>query len=315
MHPQLIKIPFINLTIHSFGPMMVLGFLMGLLLIRRLSRRAGFSPEIITNAAMYSLIIGVIGARIFFVAHHFDTLRGDFLGAVAVWRGGLEFLGGVIPAVAFLLIYLRFHKQPARRYLDIMAMGLMMGLAFGRIGCFLNGCCFGRPTDLPWAVRFPYDSFAYISQINPNPARARTKPQLNLPKEEYFSFQEENGIWHPKPFDQLTEKQKHEVTKGKYRCLPIHPTQLYASANALIRCAILCAFRRKTYKPNQRRWRHGSIVALTLMLYGLTRFILESIRDDNPLEFASLTISQILGLIIAIAGMAFLAFPNHDNPG
>ncbi|MHC4744599.1 MAG: prolipoprotein diacylglyceryl transferase, partial [Planctomycetota bacterium] len=248
MHQRLIEIPFLNLTIHSFGPMIVLGFLTALFLMRRLARRAGLSAEIITNAAMYSLIIGVIGARIFFVFHHFEQLRGNLLGAIAVWRGGLEFLGGVIPTVVFLFIYLHLRKQPIRRYLDIMAMGLMMGLAFGRLGCFLNGCCFGRPTDLPWAVRFPYDSFAYNSQINENPARGRTEPQLSLPKEEYFGFREE-GKWYPKTFDQLTEKQKYEVTKGQYRCLPVHPTQLYASANAFVICAILYAFWRKTHQP------------------------------------------------------------------
>ena len=247
MHPNLIEIPFIHLTVHSFGPMMVLGFLMGLLLIRRLSRRAGLDPEIITSAAMYSLIIGVIGARIFFVAHHFENLRGNLLAAVAVWRGGLEFLGGVVPAVAFLLFYLHRRKQPLRRYLDIMAMGLMMGLAFGRVGCFLNGCGFGRPTDLPCGIRFPYGSFAYISQINANPARGRLDPQLNLPKHEYYSFQNRDGNWYPKPLEELTEQQKHEVTKCQYRCLPAHPAQLYASANALLICAILYAFWRKTH--------------------------------------------------------------------
>ena len=327
MHPRLIEIPFIHLTIHSFGPMMMLGFLAGLLLIRRLSRRAGLAPEIITSAATYSLIIGVIGARIFFVAHHFDQLRGNLLGAVAVWRGGLEFLGGVVPAAGFLLLYLRFHKQPVRRYLDIMAMGLMMGLAFGRIGCFLNGCGYGRPTDLPWGIRFPYGSFAYISQINSNPARGRSEPQLNLPKHEYFSFQDQHGQWYPKPLEELTDHQQHEVTKGAYRCLPTHPTQLYASANALLICASLYAFWRRTSRPqsdsttnnqlsivNNQFLRPGSTVALTFILYAITRFILEAIRDDNPLEFASLTISQIISAIMFIVGITLLTLLATAKP-
>jgi len=327
MHPSLIEIPFIHLTIHSFGLMMMLGFLAGMLLIRRLSRRAGLDPEILTSAATYSLIIGVAGARIFFVAHHFEKLRGDLLGAVAVWRGGLEFLGGVVPAVGFLLFYLHRRKQPIRRYLDIMAMGLMMGLAFGRVGCFLNGCGFGRPTDLPCGISFPYGSFAYISQINSNPARGRPEPQLNLPQDDYLSFQDEDGLWYPKPLEELTDRQQHEVTKGAYRCLPAHPTQLYASANALFICAILYAFWRRTSRPqsdsttnnqlsiiNNQFLLPGSTVALTFILYAITRFILESIRDDNPLELASLTISQIISVVMLIAGLALLPLLTIGKP-
>jgi len=113
--------------------MIVLGFLAALFMMRRLSRRARLSPAMITNAALYSLVIGVVGARAFFVVHYFEQFREEPLNIFATWHGGLEFLGGVIPAVGFLLFYLHHHKLPVRRYLDIMAIGLMMGLAFGRI--------------------------------------------------------------------------------------------------------------------------------------------------------------------------------------
>ncbi len=139
MHPRLIEIPFLHVTIWGFGLMMVLGFLSALWLVRRLARRGGLDPEAIANVALYCLIVGVIGARAFFVVHHLDQFRGDFLGVFAIWHGGLEFLGGVVPAVGFLLVYLRLRRLPMRRYLDILAMGLMLGLAFGRLGCFLNG--------------------------------------------------------------------------------------------------------------------------------------------------------------------------------
>jgi phosphatidylglycerol:prolipoprotein diacylglycerol transferase len=293
--------------------MMVLGFLAAIVLMRRMSRKAGLDPAIMTSAALYSLIVGVVGARIFFVVHRFDQFRGDILGSVAVWRGGLEFLGGVIPAIGFLLFYLHRHKLPIRRYLDIMAVGLMMGLAFGRIGCFLNGDCFGKPTDLPWGIRFPYRSFVYLSQINPDPGRGRTDPHLKLPRAEYFSFSGENGKWCPKPLEELTQQQQYEVTKGKYRCRPVHPSQLYAWANALLLCAILYVFWRRSSgapssgEPRRRTWRSGSTVGLALVLYGVSRFLLEFVRDDNPFEFAFLTISQIIGVVILVLGVALLA--------
>jgi len=312
MYPRLFEIPLFHLKIGTFGPMMVLGFLAALFLMRRLARRANLDPAIITNAAFYSLIAGVIGARLFFVLHHFEKFRRNLLDIVATWQGGLEFLGGVIVATAILLLYLRFRKLPVRRCLDIIVIGLMMGLAFGRIGCFLNADCFGKPTNLPWGVRFPYGSFVYISQINPDLKRNRTTPHLHLPKADYFSYYDQQGKWYPKPLEDLTETQQYEVTKGRYRCLAVHPSQLYSSANALLLCFILYLFWRKTLTKagsglaQKRLTTPGSITALMLILYGFTRFLIEFIRDDNPYEIASLTISQILGIVMIISGTVLL---------
>jgi phosphatidylglycerol:prolipoprotein diacylglycerol transferase len=294
--------------------MMVLGFLAALFTMRRLSRRARLDPAMITNAALYSLIIGVVGARAFFVAHYFDQFREDPLNIFATWHGGLEFLGGVIPAIGFLLFYLHHHKLPVRRYLDLMAIGLMMGLAFGRIGCFLNADCFGKPTDLPWGVRFPYGSFVHISQINPDPKRNRPEPYLKLPQDEYLSFYDK---WYPKPLEQLTEQQRYEVTKGRYRCLGVHPSQLYASANALLLCGILYFFWRKSLgstgsdNASKLLGRPGSMVGLMFVLYGFSRFLLEFIRDDNPYELGILTISQILGIVMLVLGVVLLVVLSH----
>jgi phosphatidylglycerol:prolipoprotein diacylglycerol transferase len=312
MHPVLVRLPVIHITIWSFGAMAVAGFLAGMLVTRWMCRRVGLDPEVISNAALYSLIVGMIGARAFFVIHYFDQFRGDLAGVFAIWRGGLEFLGGAIPAIALLLLYLHHRRLPVRRYLDILAVGLMVGLAFGRIGCFLNGCCFGRPAQVPWAVRFPYRSYAYLSQINADPKRHRAQPYLDLPRTEYLSFTDEDGRWYPKPLAELTPSQRHEVTAGKYQCLLIHPTQLYASANALLMAGILYAFWRKSRtvsdlgEPRRRFWRPGLTTALGFILYGITRPLLEWVRDDNPFEFASLTISQIGGILFFVFGMVLL---------
>lgn len=317
MYPRLFEIPFLHLTIGTFGPMMVLGFLAALFMMRRLSRRARLDPAMITNAALYSLIIGVVGARAFFVVHYFDQFRGDPLNIFATWHGGLEFLGGVVPATGFLLFYLHHHKLPVRRYLDLMAIGLMMGLAFGRIGCFLNACCFGKPTDLPCAIRFPYGSFVYISQINSDLKRNRPEPHLKLPQAEYLNFYDKHGKWYPKPLEQLTEQQRYEVTKGRYRCLGVHPSQLYSSANALLLCGILYLFWRKSLgstgseNASKLLGRPGSMVGLMFVLYGLARFLLEFIRDDNPYELGILTISQILGIVMLVLGVVLLVILPH----
>jgi len=313
MHPELLRIPFItDLTIKSYGTLMVIGFLVAVFVLRRLGRREGLDPILITNVSLYSLIAGIVGARLFYVLHYPDRFSGDWLSVFKIWYGGLEFLGGVILAMAMMLAYLVRRRLPVRRTLDVMAIGLMVGLGFGRIGCFLNGCCFGRPSDLPWAVRFPYNSFAYVSQINPSPERGRASPQLDLPKDPYFDFNDEQGKWHPKPLSALTDSQRYDVTEGRWRCLPVHPSQLYGSAKGFVLALLLYGFWRKAWSLRQAGkaglWlaRPGQTWGLMFVLYGIARFLLELTRDDNPYEWGHLTISQGIGLAMVIIGVGLM---------
>ena len=318
MYPELFELPLIHLTIKSYGLMMVIGFLSAVFIIRRLSRDITTNPQYITNAALYSLIAGVAGARMFYVAHYFDQFKGRFTEVFYIWEGGLELLGGVVLAISVIFFYLWYHKLPIRQYLDILAIGLMMALAFGRIGCFLNGCCFGKPTNLPWAVRFPYGSFAYISQVNADSARNRPDPQLQLPPD-FFNHKDKNGISYPKPYEQLTEQQKAEVTKGKYRCLPVHPTQLYSSISAAVLCLILYLFWKRAQKdtksggPKKLFTKPCSTFAMMFIIYGITRFFLEFLRDDNPFEYGwwaiykGGTVSQNIGIYMTIFGLILMA--------
>jgi phosphatidylglycerol:prolipoprotein diacylglycerol transferase len=312
MFPELFEIPFIHVTLKSYGLMMVIGFLVAVSLIRRLSRNITPDPQLITNAALYSLIGGVVGARLFYVIHYFEHFKEDPVSVFAIWHGGLELLGGVLLAITVIFFYLLYHKLPIRHYLDILAIALMLALVFGRIGCFLNGCCFGKPTELPWAVRFPYNSIAYLSQVNPDLERNRSAPQLELPPE-YLSYIDNNGNRHPKPYEELTEQQKFEVTKGKYRCLPVHPTQLYTSAGAAVLCLILYFFWRRSQNAGSSKTagkiftEPGSTFALMFALYGLTRFFIEFLRDDNRFEIDGLTISQLIGIAMIIFGATLMA--------
>jgi phosphatidylglycerol:prolipoprotein diacylglycerol transferase len=319
MHPKLFEIPFIHLTVPSYGLMMVGGFLLAVWVIRRLSRDITPDPQFITNAALYSLIAGVVGARLFFVVHYFYKFKGDLLSVFAIWRGGVELLGGVLLAIAVIFLYLWYHKLPVRRYLDILAIGLMLALVFGRIGCFLNGCCFGRPTNLPWAVRFPYHhpilthSPAYRSQAYPNLDRNRPDPQLELPSD-FFGYLDKNVQWYPdlKPYDQLTAEQKYTVDKGPYRCLPVHPTQLYSSAAGAVLALLLYLFWRRSQKTGNSKnlkkflTKPGCTFGLMFILYGTMRFFMEFVRDDNPFEFDSITISQNIGIALIVLGAVLI---------
>ena len=318
MIPELFKLPFINVTVKSYGVMMVVGFLFAVLLMRNMARRGSQDPDKITNIALYALITGVIGARIFYVFHNFDQFRGNLMQVFALWEGGLEFVGGVILAIVFVVAYVFIQKVSALRYFDILVVGLMLGLAFGRIGCFLFGCCFGKPTECPVGVSFPYRSPSYYSQVYPDQDRDRQKPRLELPNE-YFGHYSPDGKWVPatefekyhsalKPKKHLTDHQHQQVTQGKYQALPVHPTQLYSSANAFLLCGLLYLFWRKVglYRP-------GSTFSLMFIAYGTTRFMLETIRDDNPFEHAwwaiykGGTISQNIGIYMVIVGLICFA--------
>ena len=321
MHPELFEIPFIHLTVKSYGLMMVVGFLVAVYLIRRLSRDITPNPQLITNAALYFLIAGVVGARLFYVVHYFDQFRGRLLSVFAIWQGGLELLGGVLLAIAVIIFYCWRHKLMLRRYLDVLAIGLMAALAFGRIGCFLNGCGFGKPTEVPWAVRFPYASHAYRSQIYPNPKRNRPEPQLKLP-DDFFGYYDENGVRFQdlKPKKYLDQWQKQTVENGKYRCLPVHPTQLYSSANGAVLCLILYLFWRRYQNHNDPKnlnklfARPGCTFGLMFILYGITRFFIEFLRDDNPYEFDGITVSQNISIAMIVLGVILMVIFQKMKP-
>lgn len=320
MHPEFFRIPLTSLTIKSYGLMMVVGFLGAVTVIRYLSRHFTRDPQLITNAALYALIAGVAGARAFFVIHYFDQYRDNPLRVFAIWNGGLEVIGGVMLAIAVILLYGRYHKVPIRHYLDVLAVGLLVALMFGRIGCFLNGCCYGQPTDLPWGVRFPYGSFSYSGQVKPDPGRHRLEPYFSLPPE-YFGPAEENG-YNPsalKPAKDLTPGQLELVTTGPYRARPVHPTQLYASVAAGLLALLLYGFLRRSQRAEATgRYgvltKPGSIFSLMFILYAIMRFSLEMIRDDNPFEMAGLTISQLLSFVLAALGIVLAVYFSLSKP-
>jgi phosphatidylglycerol:prolipoprotein diacylglycerol transferase len=319
MLPELFELPFTHLTIKSYGLMMVIGFLAAVFVIRRLSRDITPDPQLITNASLYTLIAGVVGARLFYVIHYFDKFRGDLASVFAIWQGGLELLGGVVLAILVVFFYLWRHKLPIRRYLDILAVGLMLALVFGRLGCFLNGCCFGKPTDKLWGVRYSYNSFAYRSQVQPNPDRDRDKAYLELPDEFFnYSFDDTAPGKFLKPYEQLNQQQKDMVNNGPYRCLHVHPTQLYSSAVALFCSFLLYLFWRRTRNAVASKKeaglfnKPGCTFGLMLIMYGFLRFFMEFLRDDNPYEYAwwaiykGRTVSQNLGIYMVIFGVLLM---------
>jgi prolipoprotein diacylglyceryltransferase len=147
------------LRIYGYGLMLVLGFLVGIFLARWRARRAGEDPEIVSQLAIWALLGGVGGARLAFIIKEWDQQYRDAgLGELFnITSGGLIYFGGLLGGAGLVILAMLIKRVPIRRFCDILAVTVMVGLAFGRMGCLLNGCCWGGPCDENWplAMRFP----------------------------------------------------------------------------------------------------------------------------------------------------------------
>ena len=165
MYPELFHIG--PMPIRSYGLMLAISFFMGIWYVSRITKRDGkpFEPFL---AISYIMIIGgIVGARISYVIFHLDEFAGNWtttfnpFGTNEFGIAGLNLYGGILLAIAGAYIYCRVKKYSVLEMFDYFAPTLGLGLLFTRIGCFLNGCCFGTPSDLPWAVSFPVGSIPY----------------------------------------------------------------------------------------------------------------------------------------------------------
>ncbi|MFH1312930.1 MAG: prolipoprotein diacylglyceryl transferase [Candidatus Eisenbacteria bacterium] len=158
MHRTLFDVgPF---SIHLYGVMLAFAFWLGIELSIRIARKRGMDPVAIMDLGIIILVSSVIGARLLYVITHFTEYRHDLVGIFRVWEGGLTFYGGLAAGVAFGIGYLKRQGLRVLEVTDIIAPQIALGIALARVGCFLNGCCFGRESTLPWACTFPADSQA-----------------------------------------------------------------------------------------------------------------------------------------------------------
>jgi phosphatidylglycerol:prolipoprotein diacylglycerol transferase len=154
-------------TLHSYGVMMALAFLAGLWTASRRGLREGIPTEKIFDVGPWLIVGTILGARILYVTTYWrEEFAGKPIGEIfMVWHGGLVFYGGLIGAIIGGILYARLKKLPLWKMADVLAPSIALGYVFGRIGCLLNGCCYGRVCNLPWAVRFPAGSFAWQQQV------------------------------------------------------------------------------------------------------------------------------------------------------
>lgn len=163
-----------GLPIRGYGVMLLAGSTAGIALAIYRARRVGLDSELILSLAIGMFVCGIVGARLFYVIEYWDelfarrTARDTILEILRFTEGGLVVYGALIGAAVAFVWFVHKHNLPLLAMADLVAPSLAIGLAFGRIGCFLNGCCYGGETELPWAVTFPQLSSPYEAN-SPNP--------------------------------------------------------------------------------------------------------------------------------------------------
>lgn len=206
MHPIIFQFgPF---TVYSYGLCIAIAFLAAIATAAARARRYGWGAENAYDVCLCAMIAALVGSRLFYVL---ESPR-EFLSApwevFMVWKGGLSYYGGFIGAVAAGAIYLKMRRLGVAEGFDLLIPSVSLGQAIGRIGCFLNGCCFGKMSGLPFAVRFPEGSPAYSYQLY------------------------ESGA----------------IRQGSACTLPVHPAQLYETLMDIgIFIALSYALSRKKY--------------------------------------------------------------------
>lgn len=261
--PSIVPPGLTHVPIFGYGAMLVAGIVACRQAAARRAPLAGADPDFARDMTIWIMISGVVGARIWHLIQYREiAFRNcqtplDYLkAAVMLPDGGLVLYGGIILATLTYFAMCRKNRIDSLKFGDAVVPTVFVGIAFGRLGCFLNGCCYGNACDLPWAVQFPQESAAWSAMAK-------------------------SGFLMP---DSL-------------QTMPLHPTQLYSTINGIVLALIMLAYYR--YRKGD-----GSVVALALILYPISRIGLEILRNDEGVQFGTgLTISQLFSLGVVTFGL------------
>lgn len=152
MHPILFEIG--RFPVYTYGVLLAAAYLMGLQFALVRARTRGLDANRVMDLGIWIIISALAGAKLLLLIVEYDTFTRNPADVLTLLRSGGVFYGGLIAAVAVALWYLRRHKMPMWTVTDVFAPGIALGHVIGRMGCFVAGCCFGRPTDVPWAITF-----------------------------------------------------------------------------------------------------------------------------------------------------------------
>jgi phosphatidylglycerol:prolipoprotein diacylglycerol transferase len=248
MHPILFRIG--DWPVYSYGVLLALAYLAGLQLAVVRARRAGLDPAKVMDLGIYLIIAALVGAKLMLIAVDFDYFWAQPRELMSLVRAGGVFYGGLLAAFFVGLWLIRRYRLPVWTTGDLIAPGIALGHIVGRLGCLLAGCCYGRPTDVPWAITF-------------------TDPVAS-------------------------------ANVGTPLDVPLHPTQLYdAGAEALILIVLLFTERRGRPFPGRTFW-------LYMLLYAISRFVIEIYRGDERGVIMAMSTSQFVSVVLVPVSLIML---------
>jgi len=250
MHPRLFELG--PVTVYTYGVLLAAAYLLGLKLAMVRAKSRGLDQTRVLDLGIYIIISALVGAKLLLLITDFRSFVNTPSELLSLARSGGVFYGGLILAVVVALWYIRRIGLPLWTTCDVFAPGIALGHVVGRMGCFFAGCCYGKPTSVPWAITFtdPY-------------AAANVGTPLNI---------------------------------------PLHPTQLYeAGAEALILVLLLATESRGRRYPGRTFW-------LYMLLYAISRYIIEMFRDDPRGTVMMFSTSQFISVILAPLAVVMLVY-------
>ena len=240
MHPILFRV--FGWPVYSYGVLLALAYLAGLQLAVVRARRAGLDATKVMDLGIYLIIAALVGAKVMLIFVDYQQFRTNPAELLSLVRVGGVFYGGLIAAFITGLLLVRRYQLPIWTTADLIAPGIALGHVVGRFGCLLAGCCFGRPTDVPWAITFT------------DPVAANTS--------------------------------------GTQLDTPLHPTQLYDAGAELIILGILLFTERRGHPFA------GRTFWLYMLLYAISRYIIEFYRGDDRGVIFGMSTSQFVALVV-----------------
>jgi phosphatidylglycerol---prolipoprotein diacylglyceryl transferase len=250
MHPRLFELG--PVTVYTYGVLLAAAYLFGLQLARVRAQARGLDANRVLDLGIYIIISALIGAKLLLLITDFKAFTANPAELLTLARSGGVFYGGLILAVVVALLYIRKIGLPLWTTCDVFAPGIALGHVVGRFGCLFAGCCYGKPTTLPWGITFT-DPFAAANVGTPL------------------------GV-------------------------ALHPTQIYeAGAELLILGVLLLTERKGRTYPGRTFWFY-------MLLYAISRFIIEFFRGDERGAVGMFSTSQFISIILAPLAIVMLVY-------
>jgi phosphatidylglycerol:prolipoprotein diacylglycerol transferase len=270
MFPELFKIPFVNFQLNTYGFLLALAFIVGLLVMAWLAKRDGLNVDRMYDLGLWVLLAGLIGSKVLMIITEWNVVYRDNPGQIFsldFFRSGGVFYGGFIGALLASVIVMRVYKLDWWRTADVFAPGIAIGQAIGRLGCFAAGCCWGKPTTHAIGVHFTERGHEFTG----------------VPTIVKHLFESQH------PLREMWENRLGDLNAP----LQLHPVQLYEVGAALIIfITLLLVFARRQFA--------GQVMLAYALLYAVARFLLEYWRDDPRGGIGIFSTSQLIALAIFV---------------